>query len=98
MNLPESLFEAMVRVPPESMRVLTQKELDQFGLSQNDPVVEEIDDAEEATRLGITKQEFLRRKARQDRLCQPVDLGPNRIDESVREYMGCRVSVMKGLR
>jgi len=98
MNLPESLFEAMVRVPPESIRILTTLELERFGLSQDDPVAEEIGDAKEARELGITKTEYLRRKARREKVCPPQDLGPDRVKESAESYMNCRIAVMRGVR
>lgn len=98
MNLPDALFDAMVRVPPESIRVLTVGELDAFGLSQDDPVAQEIDDAEEARKFGLSKQEYLRRKARREKICEPQDLGPDRLNESIESLMSCRKAVMQGLR
>jgi len=98
MNLPESLFDAIVRTPPESIRRLTVLELQRFGLSQDDPVAQEMDDAEEARELGLSKEEYLRRKARRENVCQLQDLGANRIKESVESYMNCRKAVMQGRR
>jgi hypothetical protein len=98
MNLPESLFDAMIRTPPESIRKLTSLELERFGLSQDDPVAQEIDDAEEAREFGLSKEEYLRRKARRESVCQPQDLGPERIKDSVDSYMNCRKAVMQGRR
>src|SRR6266581_1618379 len=51
MNLPPSLFEAMVRVPPEKVSVLSVEEVKTFGLLGLDPVEQEIRDAAEARRL-----------------------------------------------
>ncbi len=98
MNLPESLFDAMVRTPPESIRKLTALELQRFGLSQDDPVAQEMDDAEEARKFGLTKEEYLRRKARREDVCQPQVFGPDRIKEAVESYMSCRKAVMQGRR
>lgn len=98
MNLPGTLFDAMLRVPPESMRVLTTKELEGFGLSHDDPVAQELDDAEEARHYGLTKQQYLARKARREKLCQPVYLGPNRVREAVDMFQLCRDDVMRGIR
>jgi len=69
MNLPESLFEAMVRVPPEKLRFLTSRELQEFGLEGKDPAYSEVGDNAEAKALGIDKQEYLRRKARAQSVC-----------------------------
>ena len=69
MNLPESLFEAMVRIPPESLRILTEHEVQQYGLEGRDPAYSESMDSTNANALGIDKQEYLRRKARTNSLC-----------------------------
>lgn len=98
MNLPDSLFDAMVRVSPESIRVLRVVELEQFGLSQDDPVTQEIDDATEARKLGVSKQEYLQRKARREKICEPKDLGPDRLRETIESWMSCKKAVMQGLR
>ncbi len=63
MNVLPSLYDAMVSVPPEKIRMLSEAELDQYGLSQTDPAEQEFRDAAEARRRGLTKVEFIRRKA-----------------------------------
>jgi len=96
MNLPDALFDAMVRVPPESIRILNVNELEDFGLTQDDPVAQEMDDAEEARQFGLSKEEYLRRKARREKVCQPQDLGADKLRESLELYMSCRKAVMQG--
>ncbi len=106
MNMPEALFEAMVRVPPESIRKLTVTELDQFGLSQADPAAQEVDDSDEARKYGLTKVEYLRRKVRREKVCQiPSDAelltsrtNDDKRKELIEAWIYCREAVMNNLK
>lgn len=66
MNIPISLFDAMVRVPPERLRILSMKEMQEFGLEGKDPAYEEVQDQARASELGLERKEYLIRKARVD--------------------------------
>lgn len=57
------LWDAMMRVPPETTRRLSIEEIQRFGLLGADPAYEDATDSRSAKRLGITKQGYLRRKA-----------------------------------
>lgn len=83
MNLPEALFEAMVRVPPEKLRVLTEVEIQQFGLEGKDPAYAENVDTANANALGIDKQEYLRRKVRSESMCSELSNRFIRAQENV---------------
>lgn len=69
MNIPSSLYESMRLVPPESIKILGLSELEKFGLYDADPVFAELNDNSEANLAGLSKQEFMSRKA-QSRKCQ----------------------------
>lgn len=94
MNLSDSLYDAMARVPPENIKVLTEFELTAFGLNQIDPAQQELDDAYEAKRYGISRQELLQRKNQADSTCfrfsQDVHLA--------KEYTQCKEKIMRGVR
>ena len=62
MNVPESLYEAMKLIPPEEVKILSDTELDKFGLSQDDPVFSELLDNAQSNLAGVSKIEFLSRK------------------------------------
>lgn len=64
MNIPRSLPEEMLRIPPEQMKMLSFAELQQFGLAGKDPVAQERDDASNGKRLGLSRQEYLSRRNR----------------------------------
>ena len=63
MSLPESLFEAMLRVAPERVRWLSEDELLIYGLDGENPAYAEMRDSQNATLLGVTKTVFLQRRA-----------------------------------
>lgn len=63
MNLPLRLYEDAQFVAPDTMRLLSRDELQAYGLSENDPFVDESDEVREAKRLGLTRAELGRRKA-----------------------------------
>ena len=62
-NVSPLLLELMDSIPPEKARVLTAEELELFKLSTDDPVYQEKLDAYWAKKLGISRQELVRRKA-----------------------------------
>lgn len=69
MNVAEGLADAMLRINPENMRVLTTSELTQYGLTDVDPVAEETYDLQQAQSLGIDRQEYMRRKSLAEQEC-----------------------------
>jgi hypothetical protein len=64
LDFPASLYEAVMLVPPESIRVLGPEDLKRFYLEGISPSSEDIADAAAARRLNISMSEYLRRKAK----------------------------------
>lgn len=62
-NVSPSLYDAMISIPPEKIKLLSDSELDSYGLLKLDPVEQELDDSADARKYGLTKLEYLRRKA-----------------------------------
>jgi hypothetical protein len=62
-NVPSLLYDKMFRVSPQNVRYLSATELEELGLASADPYYEEAANAEMAAKLGISKTEFLSRKA-----------------------------------
>lgn len=94
MNLPTSLYDAMTRVPPESIRVLKRQELVSFGLDQTDPVEQELVDASEARKYSLNKLEYIRRKGEVSNVCArawSTGQGTGNFDE----YFSCKERVMR---
>jgi ATP-dependent protease ClpP protease subunit len=107
MNLPQTLFEAMVRVPSEQIRSLTNEELVSFGLAGTDPVEEELRDSWFASLYGISKSEYFSRKAAVDEACPPLRISKSKAHRNDRsaegpplditELTACRQAFMYGI-
>lgn len=59
-NVPTSLYDVMFRIPPEKIRFLSARELQDFNLNEDDPYFKEARDAKAANNAGLTKSEFQR--------------------------------------
>jgi hypothetical protein len=64
MDFPDSLYEAVMLVPPESLQILTAAELKRFYLEGISPSTEDMVDAAAARRLNLSMFEYLQRKAK----------------------------------
>lgn len=64
LDFPRSLYEALMAVPPESIRMLTAAELKIFYLQGMSPSTEDWADAAAARKLGISVSDYLPQKAR----------------------------------
>lgn len=71
-NVPTRLWEEMLRIPPENVRILSADELSTLGLKGEDPVSEEITDSNNARHFGLSKVDYLQRKALANRTCDPL--------------------------
>jgi ATP-dependent protease ClpP protease subunit len=69
MNVSEQLADAMLRIEPHNMRLLSETELDAFGLTETDPIEQETDDLEWAQIYGVDRTEYMRRKSLIERVC-----------------------------
>lgn len=94
MNITSSIFDAMERIPPEKIRILTTKEVDEFGLDDIDPVEQEVRDANEADLRGISKQEYLRRVSEGSQVCWN-DKAVS--DEEIQNILDCENAYSWGL-
>ena len=92
MNLPEQLYEAMVRIPPEEMRRLEEHELATFGLNKVDPVYEDYRDSQVAKQFGVSKQVYLQRKALSKTKC---DMVLQQSGSDISAYTACDDRVMR---
>lgn len=94
MNLPTSLYDAMMRVPPESIRLLKRQELASFGLDQVDPVEQELLDGSEARKYGLSKLEYIRRKGEVSSVCTRAWSTGQAIG-NFDDYFSCKERVMR---
>jgi hypothetical protein len=64
MDFPDSLYEAIMLVPPQSMQVVAPADLKRFYLEGISPTSEDIADAASARRLNLPMVEYLQFKAK----------------------------------
>lgn len=84
MDFPPSLYEAVMAVPPESMKILASAELKAFYLEGISPSSEDIADAAAARRLGLSMLDYLLRKAQAPACALPVP-GAGRCESRAQE-------------
>jgi hypothetical protein len=63
LDFPSSFYEAVMLVPPETMKILSPADLKRFFLEGISPSTEDIADAASARRLNLTMFEYLKYKA-----------------------------------
>jgi hypothetical protein len=97
MNVSPSLYDAMVTIPPEKVRLLSRTELEQFGLTETDPVWQEVADANAARAYRLSKPEYLRRKAQVDIVCAR-ELRHGQTLGDFDSYFACQDKVFRGSR
>jgi hypothetical protein len=81
MNVPAELYDHMIRIPPEKVKVLNRDELQRYGLSEDDPYEDAARVAGIAKSMGITAEELIRRQAKANTECSNMST-----DESGRCY------------
>lgn len=69
MNVSPELVERMMKISPQNVEFLDAAELKRLGVTGIDPVWEDMLASNEATKLGITKQEYIRRRALVKEVC-----------------------------
>ncbi len=94
-NVSTSLYDAMIQVPPQKIRTLTLEEMDQFGLLETDPAKQDLDDNASARYYGVSKIEYLRRKADLEVKCSnQLKRMTNGGNADIEPYLRCEESVM----
>jgi len=87
LDFPPSLYEAVMAVPPESLRMLTAPDLKRFYLQGMSPSTEDELDATAARNLGISVSEYLQQKA-QGRPCAGFFGGAGACDADAQTRAG----------
>lgn len=71
-NVQESLFDRMLRTPPERAEALSLEYMDSVGLGSQDPTYANHIDAQAAARAGVTIETWLRAKRRAAETCGEI--------------------------
>jgi hypothetical protein len=69
MDVPESLLDAMLSIPPEEMKILSESELKQYRIYHDDANFEEKKTAEGAKEWYLTSAEYRKRDAERIKNC-----------------------------
>lgn len=96
-NVSPALYDAMMSIPPEKIKMLSESELDSYGLLKVDPVEQELRDAAAARKYGISKVEYMQRKAQVIITCGDEDRGFNSYAE-LDIYNKCEEDVLSARR
>jgi hypothetical protein len=75
MNVSEQLADAMLRIEPEHIKFLDDRALANYGLTETDPVEQEMSDLQEAQYFGLDRSQYIERKQLAAKLC-PSTLTP----------------------
>jgi hypothetical protein len=84
LDFPDSLYEAVMLVPPESMQIVSAADLKRFYLEGISPSSEDRIDAAAARGLNLSMLEYLKRKATTP-ACAFLDAGAGRCDGKVQD-------------
>lgn len=89
MNIPKALYDEMIRIPPDEIKMLTSAELTRYGLNNDDPDYDDADAASYAKRIGISVQEYRTRLARERELCErpPTNYFPDELKRCFRRIV-----------
>ena len=97
MNVSPRLLEAMNNVSPQNIRMLSDVEMEEFGLVNMDPVLQALQDAESAREYGLSMPEYLRRKVLYEATCLKdflSPLGPRSFN--LDQHWRCKEAIMRG--
>lgn len=75
MNVPDSLAERMMAIPPDEMKLLTREELSRYMLDGDDPGYKQEKLSETARDLGINVSELIYRRQNVDTICKWDSVG-----------------------
>lgn len=94
MNIPTRLYDDMLYIKPENVRILSNQDLASYGLADDDPFQNEADAASRAITLGISRQEYAKRRARIRNECPKLTDEPTY--EEGKEWAICADAIESG--
>ena len=82
MNVSPQLYDRMLAVPPQRLRLLTAQERDDVGLGMHDPTFLDFRLGEEASRVGTDKTTYIARLGSLTNICGQLPSPPRLPDLS----------------
>lgn len=103
MNIPENLYEDSLFISPERIKILTQSDLQRYGLSEDDPYTNEADAAKKAKNLNLTRQQYAKLSARANQKCELMfpSPGEERDEEALKnafKFLQCKDGMLNRKR
>ena len=92
MNVQPKLYDDMVYISPENVKILSAENLTSYGLNGNDPYFDEANASKEAQKAGLSRIEYSRRQSRAISECNEMNGG------NVNDFGRCYQDIMQGRR
>ena len=93
-NIPVRVYDDSLYINPENMKILNEKELEDYGLNRDDPYADEAYSVAQAQRLGISRMEYMNRKNKVNEICKLNMNSKDPFGNRVR----CELDVLAGRR
>ena len=90
----ERLWDDMVKISPENIKFLSQKEAIDYGLNGEDPAYADFVDGKKAKQYGITRAKYLKRKAMIKEKCESNT--QVLADTTGKELQQCKQNILHG--
>jgi ATP-dependent protease ClpP protease subunit len=100
-NIDRKLASDMMKIPPEQIVILSRRQLDEYGLSADDINIQETDAMAKAAKLGISRQELAKRRAKANSVCGAnlCEMPKGKINtKACFDYTFCREKITDGAR
>lgn len=98
MNIPTSLYDNSLFISPDRVKTLSFNEMQAYGLNENDPYADEAGAVQKAQKLGISRKEYVLRKARAHKECGLNSVTNDMPDHEVISRWECQDAVLDGSR
>ena len=93
-NVPVRLYDDMLRISPSGAKTLSKTELESYSLSGNDPYFSEATAVSIAQKLGISREEYIRREVLAREVCDSMDLPENLGSPVWKTWAECHNRIM----
>lgn len=94
MDIPISLVDLMMTIPPNDIKLLTYEELQTYRLNQKDAAWEEKQNSMIASRYGLTSSEYRKLDAVADDICVKTNKHSKKSESQALDESYCREAIL----
>jgi len=94
MDIPLSLLDLMLTIPPSEIKLLTYEDMETYRLNQDDPAWDEKRTSILASRYGLTSSEYRRLDAIADDVCKKSIKTSKRTESQTLDDSYCREAIL----